>query len=424
MTRRRVAIVGAGWSGLAAAVRCTEAGQAVTLFDMAPAVGGRARVIPNTAPHLDNGQHILIGAYRETLNLMRSVGVDPEAVLLRRPLSLLDARGRGLQLAGGPPVLAFVRAVLAMHHWTWRDRMALLRVALRWRLADFRAPTHATVADLVEDLPAAPRTELIEPLCVAALNTVASQASANVFLRVLRDALFSGSGSADLLLPRTTLSGLLPDPALQWLEHHGASIRLGHRVMTIERVGTAQWSCDGEPSDAVVLACHANEAARLAAPSAPDWARLAKAMTYEPIVTVYLRAAGGRWPAPMVALRETPEWPAQFGFDLGALDPSRRDVYALVVSGAGPWIRRGLSKTTEAALAQCRAAFPDLTWSPLRTLAERRATFACVTRLQRPAGVIANRLYAAGDYIDGPYPATLEGAVRSGVEAARLATAG
>ena len=217
----RLAVVGGGWAGLAAAIEATQGGDRVTLFEMAPTLGGRARSIPMGAgaerTALDNGQHILIGAYRETLRLMREVGADPDAALLRTPLTLVDGSGSGLRLPGGPALLAFARGVLSHGSWTLSERVSLLRVATRWAVAGFRCPPTLAVSDLCAGLPAALQRDLIEPLCVAALNTPADQASASVFLRVLRDALFSGSGSADLLLPRRPLGELLPEPAARWL---------------------------------------------------------------------------------------------------------------------------------------------------------------------------------------------------------------
>ena len=84
----RIAVVGAGWSGLAAAVTAVEAGHQVSLYEASRTAGGRARALPGTLPDgtpatLDNGQHILIGAYSHTLALMRTVGVAPEQALLR-----------------------------------------------------------------------------------------------------------------------------------------------------------------------------------------------------------------------------------------------------------------------------------------------------------------------------------------------------
>jgi hypothetical protein len=352
---------------------------------------------------------------------MRTVGADPDALLERRPLALLDAQGRGLALPHGPALPAFVRGVLAMRHWTFGERFALLAAAARWRLAGFTAPADATVADLVRALPRRARDELIDPLCVAALNTPAHQASARVFLRVLRDALFSGPGAADLLLPRVSLSDLFPRPALAWLATRGARLRLGVRAETLSAEG-ARWRIDGETFDAVLLACPAREAARLTASHAPEWSRRAAAFAHEPIVTVYLHSNGSRLPQPMTALHADDQRPAQFAFDLGALDRNgaRDGVFAFVVSGAQAWVERGLDATAAATLEQARRELGAAWAAPptvLRTIAERRATFLCTPGLDRPPAAIAPGLGAAGDYVDGPYPATLEGAIRSALEA-------
>ncbi|MEW6704542.1 MAG: hydroxysqualene dehydroxylase HpnE [Pseudomonadota bacterium] len=418
--RKHLAVVGGGWAGLAAAVEASARGHQVTLFEMAPQLGGRARSVADADAMLDNGQHIMIGAYRETLRLMRLVGADPDQLLLRLPLTLRYPDGGGLQLPPGAPLLAFARGVLACRRWPLTARGELLMHAMGWLARSFSCPADFTVDRLTRALPIAVREDLIEPLCVAALNTPASHASATVFLRVLKDGLFSGPGSADLLLPRAPLSRLLPEPAQQWLQRQGAQLRLGERAASLAR-GPGHWLLDGAPFDAVVLACSASEAARLAKPLAPSWARAAANLHYEPIITAYLRCEGARLERPMTALRAGPQAPAQFVFDLGALglQPGR---FAFVVSGAAEWVSRGLDACGEAVCRQAQDAFPSGTWpgAPrlLRVLAEKRATFACTPQLARPAALVAEGLVAAGDYIEGPYPATIEGAVRSGVAAA------
>ncbi|MCW5636401.1 MAG: hydroxysqualene dehydroxylase HpnE [Rubrivivax sp.] len=431
---RRLAVIGGGWAGLAAAVRAVQAGHHVTLFEMAQQLGGRARSVPlpGLPPEqaLDNGQHILIGAYRRTLHLMHTVGAPAEHHLLRRPLELRFADGRGLALPGGPAWVAFVRGVAGCVGWTWADRAALIRTAARWALDRFRCDPTLTVAALCRDLPPAVRQLLVEPLCVAALNTPARDASAQVLLRVLRDALFGGRGSADLLLPRRSLDELLPQPAAHWLAARGARLRLGERVREIAPAatppraagGAARWRVGDEAFDAVVLAAAPQEAARLAEAHAPAWAATTRALQHEPIATVYLECHGAHLPAPMTALAESPAALAQFAFDHGALGgPAGR--FAFVVSGAGPWVERGTGAIASAVLDQARAAMPPGTWptSPrlLKVLVERRATFRCTPAMRRPPAAVAPGLLAAGDYVDGPYPATLEGAVRAGEAAVR-----
>jgi squalene-associated FAD-dependent desaturase len=415
---RRVAVVGAGWAGLAAAVRATEQGHQVTLMEMARHAGGRARGVNTRAGEFDNGQHILIGAYTRTLALMATVGADPARLLRRLPLDLRYPDGRGLSLPAGTPVLAFARGVLAARGWTRVERLRLLQAAAGWGLRGFHCHEGATVGALCEHLPAAVQRDLIEPLCVAALNTPMSEASATVFLRILRDALFSGRGGADLLLPCRSLSELLPTPALAWLSARGAAVLTGTRVLSITRAGTGAWDVDGQHFDAVVLACSAHEAARLTAPIAPAWSQAAAELRYEPIITAYLAAArSGRPTSPMLALEAGPEAPAQFAFDLGALGRPA-GTFALVASGASAWVERGLDAAASAMIGQARRHFPGSFDAPdervlLHIAAEQRATFACTPGMKRPPSFVAPGMLAAADYVAGPYPATLEGAVRS-----------
>jgi hypothetical protein len=239
-----------------------------------------------------------------------------------------------------------------------------------------------------------------------------------VFLRVLHDALFGGRGSADLLLPRRRLTELLPAPAVAWLQAHGATLRPSTRVERLDAEG-AGWSVDGTRFDGVVLATTAVEAARLVAGVAPEWAAAAAALRYEPIVTVYAQSDGTRLARPMLALPCDDERPAQFVFDHGQLG-GREGLLAFVISGAQAWTDRGMELTRDATLRQGGALLARQLRSPLqpvRVLTEKRATFQCTPSLRRPPGRLAARLFVAGDYVAGPYPATIEGAVRSAVAA-------
>jgi hydroxysqualene dehydroxylase len=412
----KVAVIGGGWAGLAAAVRAVERGHEVTLFEMAGQLGGRARGVGVDGWALDNGQHILIGAYVRTLHLMRTVGADTDALLWRAPLALRYPDGRGLAMPPGPPVVSFLRAVAACQGWGWSDRVALVLAAGRWAAAGFSCAPNLTVGMLCRSLPQAVRQLLIDPLCVAALNTPAADASAAVLLRVLRDALFSGRGSADLMLPRQPLSALLPRPAEQWLRARGADLRIGQRVHRLQAAASG-WVLDDEVFDRVVMACSANEAARLSTAVAPAWATLAAALRYEPIVTVYLHCAGARLPTPMTALLEAPDAPAQFAFDHGAVGATP-GLFSFVISGARRWADVGPVVVGQAVLRQAQRAFASNTWPDVpqvvQVMMEKRATFRCTPCADRPPSKVAGGLWAAGDYVEGPYPATLEGAVRSG----------
>ena len=417
--RQRLAVVGAGWAGLTAAVRGVQAGFQVSVFEMSHHPGGRARSLDNRPDALDNGQHILIGAYTRTLALMRELGADPAVLLHRMPLALRFPDGAGLALAAGTPAWSLLMGIARFAGTSVRERWSLTRHALGWAARGFRCDETLTVDALCAGMAPRMRELLIDPLCVAAMNTHARGASAGVFLRVLQDALLGGAGSADLLLPRRPLSELLPQPARQWLTQHGAAWQPGARVQQVRRE-RGGWHVDGQAFDAVLLACSSTEAARLAQDVAPAWAQDAAALRFEPIVTVYVQADGARLPSAITALHEGPQAPAQFVFDHGQLGTCAGR-FACVVSGAQRWVDAGMAATEQAVLAQLRDAFPAGTWphapKVLRSVAEKRATFRCTPGLRRPPSHVALGLMAAGDYVDGPYPATLEGAVRSAEQA-------
>ncbi|MHB1124169.1 MAG: hydroxysqualene dehydroxylase HpnE [Ramlibacter sp.] len=420
----KVAVIGGGWAGMAAAVAATRAGHEITVFEAARQLGGRARALPVRGPdgsmlRLDNGQHILAGAYRETLCLMRSVGVAPEHVLLRMPLTLRFPDGGGLALPRWPAPLDAAAGLAFARGWSAGDKWSLARVAWRWRAGGFRCVPAATVADLCPELTPTVFAELVEPLCVSALNTPAARASGQVFLRVLRDTLFEAGGS-NLLLPRSDLGSLFPEAAARWLAERGGQVATGQRVWQLAPQ-SAGWRIDGRDFDAVLLACPPQEAARLAEGSgaaAPSWVALARGLQHEAIATVY--ATGGpRLPLAMLALRTGRRAPAQFVFDRSRLG-GPPGLLAFVVSACGS----DQEQTEHEVTLQAHA----LGWTavrPLQTVVEKRATFACTPGLVRPPRQIAPGLLACGDYVAGPYPATLEGAVRSALQAvAALAPAG
>lgn len=422
----KLAIVGAGWAGCAAAVEATRLGQQVTLFEAGRIPGGRARRVDGQWPDgtplaLDNGQHILIGAYSDTLQLMADLGLDNQALLQRLPLTLQFPDGHGLAFPALPTPLDALIGILRARGWSWRDKTSLLLAATRWQVAGFRCAPALSVAQLCCKLTPTVMATLVEPLCVAALNTPANRASGQVFLRVLRDALFSQSGGSNLLLPRADLSALLPDAALAWLAQHGADVRLGTRVLALSPTGPG-WQVDGEPFDRVILACPPGEAARLAASSGlpcESWTAHARALQFEAITTAYVLSPGTRLAQAMLALRASEpegEAPAQFVFDRGQLG-GPQGLLAFVVSASQGDSAALAQRVLTQARQQLGLAAPQI----VQTIVEKRATFACLPGLLRPAAQVAPGLLACGDYVQGPYPATLEGAVRSGLQAARLA---
>lgn len=445
----KVLIAGAGWAGLACAVELTKAGHHATVLEASRAVGGRARSLSVTLPDgsettLDNGQHILIGAYSETLRLMREVGVNLQGAMHRMPLTLQfpaansaeGAKGDVLQLPDWKKPLFkgldVAAGVMMAKGWSWADKWSLLRTAAAWRLAGFECAPQTTVSLLCKRVSPRVMQMLIEPLCVSALNTPAHRASGQVFLRIMRDSLFAsaqaGMGSSNLLLPKYDLGALFPDAAKQWLEQRGATFLFGHRLISWNTLSknehSAQILC--RPSadfsqnfDAIVIATPPLEAARIATLSShAAWAQAAQALQHEAITTVYAYAPGGCLPLPMMALVSNDNEPAQFVFDRGQLTgaaDAHQGLLAFVVSAS-----HGDTQTIEEqVIAQGKKQLNLPQLQALQTITDKRATFACTPALQRPAAQISKGIIVCGDYVEGPYPSTLEGAVRSGIAVAQ-----
>ena len=430
--RLQIAIVGAGWAGLAAAITATQKGHHVTLLEASKFWGGRARSIQThfeDYPLLDNGQHILIGAYQQTFAMMQLVGIDLEKAFWRKPLDLRCADGSGLSLPNKPFPLNLLQGIAFNSSWSAADKWQLFKSAWQWQRMHFECAEQLTVADLCENMTPTVWQDLIEPLCVSALNTPAHEASGKVFLRIMKDALFGPVGSSDLLLPRLDLGQLFPNAAIKWLDKNGASCQSGQRIESIVDSGinsskAPRWQLGDHKFHHLVIATPAWDAAHLLEKFNSAWASKAKQLKHEAIATVYVQGPlDFKLPLPMLALKTTQGSPAQFAFDRGQIytEAGTPGLLAFVVSA------NKLSKedVTQQVMAQLSALLIQLGQDALRieafkviqTVVEKRATFACVPNLKRPSAMPCEGITVCGDYVEGPYPATLEGAIISGIQA-------
>ncbi len=439
--QRRIAVIGAGWAGCAAAVELAGAGQHVTVFEAARVPGGRARALrigpAGEERTVDNGQHIMLGAYTATLALMAKVGVERHQALLTLPMQMRYAdpqvaSGAGMDFVAArlPAPLHLAAALLRAKGLTGADKLALARFSTTARWMDWTLHTDCSVAELLErfDQTARLTALLWRPLCLAALNTPLEQASAKVFLAVLRDSLGARRAASDMLLPTVDLGRLLPDAALRYLAGKASALRLGAAVRSLQRDPAGGWRVENEHFDGVVLAVPPRAAAELLGGLGLDeLCAVLHAFRYEPITTCYLQYdATVALHLPFCALLDDPasHRHGQFVFDRGQLNPDDRGLLAVVVSAADAAAELGQDQLAGLLAAQLAEAFgrPQLAtprWHKIIT--DKRATFACTAGLVRPPNASGiDGLVLAGDYTACDYPATLESAVRSGVAAARM----
>lgn len=437
------AVIGGGWAGCAAAMELARAGHRVSVHEAARTLGGRARRVERDDTILDNGQHILLGAYTETLRLLKLAGQDARELILDLPLQMRYPAGSGgmdFVAPRWPAPLHLAWALLRAKGLARADKVALVRFSSAMRWMGWQLYHDCTVSELLERFDQTERlTRLMwRPLCLAALNTPPERASARVFVNVLRDSLGARRRKAsDMLIPKTDLSTLFPDAAARYVARHGGQVMLGSKVESLQALPGGQWQLAGAGQyDGVVLATSGAQAATLLAalqaPAVGGAVAQLQALAYEPITTCYLQYdAGVRLTLPFYALPDAPElahW-GQFVFDRGQLDARQGGLLAVVISASGEAAAQGhgpLAQAVAAQLAQvlgmARLARPAWT----QVITEKRATFACTPDLQRPgnasglAGLVLAGDYTAGDDVASHYPATIEAAVRSGVQAAQL----
>lgn len=418
---KRIAVIGAGWAGLAAAATLAERGVPVTVFEASRNLGGRARRVSVDGIDLDNGQHILIGAYRETLRLMRLVGADPDKLLLRMPLELRYADGFCLRAPRLPYPLNLLGALLSAKGLALAQSFAALRFMASLNVSDFRVDPDRSVAQLLDEhrQSGALRTHLWEPLCVSALNTPVAAASAQIFACMVRDGLTGSRAASDLLIARTDLGRIFPEPAAEFVKARGGAIEIGTPVRRIERVHGGFRLNEAQTFSDVVIACGPQHVGRILVqlPELADALAAIGAFAYEPIVTCYLQYPESvSLHSPILGFSGGI---LQWVFDRGRLG-GPKGLLAAVISASGPHeelSREALVSKIEAELRTGLGALPDPLWSQVIT--EKRATFSCRPGLRRPEGTTpVSGLVLAGDYVASDYPGTLEAAMRSGVAAA------
>jgi squalene-associated FAD-dependent desaturase len=423
-----VIIIGGGWAGLSAAVHLVANGHTVKLFESAKQLGGRARCVPFSGQTVDNGQHLLLGAYAETLNIMRTCDTEINKVLLRRSLvwKVRNSHGPDVQLRTPrlPAPFNFLFAILRAQGYSLAERLQTLRFMYALQRKGFLIDEDISVAALLSGQPEIVIETLWEPMCIAALNTPIDTASARIFLNVIRDSFTLRASDADTLYPIRDLGQLFVKPAIDFIESRGGQVNLAQRVDSLDihdnRMRAVQVGEKHITASHVILAASPANSQRLLDGHAtldPISDNL-KQLTYQPICTLYLQYPEEvALTEPMIGLNGMT---GQWIFDRRFAD--QPGLMAVVISAHGAHMRLDTETLAQLVIDELSEYFDWPEPQQHLVVREKRATFsACVDvdALRPSITTPVEGLWLAGDYTRSPYPATLEGAVRSGVQCAQ-----
>jgi squalene-associated FAD-dependent desaturase len=398
----RVAVVGGGLAGLAAALDLVDAGAEVSVHEARPTLGGAVQTLPardgDPEPPPDNGQHIALGCFTEYLGFLDRIGEHGSYVRRRLALPVI---GEDRRVAAIQPSLP---ALVGYRHLPLRDRLRIPLVTARCRNA--RGRQGESFGALLRRLGASDAAvdRFWDVFVRPALNLRADEADAEAGLFTVRTALLGPRPNSDLILPARPLGAMHGESAARALEASGAVVHVGERVESLDELD----------ADAIVVAVPPRESARLLAEPDPG-------LEDSPIVSVHLWFDRPLLQQPLAALLGSD---AHWVFDRGALtgnEPERGQYLTVVSSGVPELLElrgRALVERIAGQLTD-RLGHAELLWS--RVSREPYATVALRPGVMRPGPTTGDaRVVRAGTWTNTGWPATMESAVRSGRAAARL----
>jgi len=411
---KTVHIIGAGISGLSAAVRLANAGHSVHVHEATQQAGGRCRSYFDAATNLtiDNGNHLLLSGNRHALAYARAIGTEagligPESAQF--PFVDLATGQRWLLDLGDSRLPLWVfDASRRVPDTGILDYLAL--APLIW------APAGKAVGDTIR-CEGTLYQRLVQPLLLAALNVDPPVGSAGLAGAIVRETLLAGGQACRPLIARDGLSAILIEPAVKLLQQKGASVSLSHELRELatsgDRITGLKFGSDEialGPGDAIVMAVPPRAAATLL-PGLPTPTK------FRAIVNAHFRFDPPRGAPPILGVvGGLVEW--LFAF------PQR---LAVTISAGDRLVDMPREELAEAIWRDvCRAAGVAGELPPWQIVRERRATFEATPEqnaLRPKAATSFKNLFLAGDWTDTGLPATIEGSVRSGNRAADLVLA-
>ena len=429
--RPSVAIIGAGWAGLACALQLTRAGFKPVIYESAPEAGGRARRAKSHDAWRDNGQHLMLDGCTALTHLLSDIGVS----LPRMPFAYSDGQ-RALSLTNRHGRSGLLLAMLGARGFSWGERWALLRALLALQRRHWQVSETMTVAQWLhaQRQPASLIAHFWEPLTLAILNTPLALAAMSRLVPVLRDTLGAGCEALAILQPTGDLSACVVEPLQRSIEMAGGVIRCSQRVTAVQPSVAGglliriQSNDHDLRFDHVVLTVPPWALAHIDLPFATD--TLTARFGAQPIATVYLGYdAHIHLPTPLVQLPgPTPTDARVWAMDRSLSgQPHEQGVIAISLSAQGPWA--ALDPATLA--AHCATHLQPLLgssalcrWHKVITVLRATPAATPTAHLREAERQPVPGLWLAGDWTHAHYPATLEAAVQSGSTVAEKIMAG
>jgi len=434
-----VLIIGGGFAGLAAGVALAEAGKRVCLLEQKPHLGGRARSLrdPTTGSIVDNGQHLFMGCYHSTILFLKTIGtLDRLHFQPRLAVPFLDRSGRltRLDCPDLPSPWHLLLGVLRSGSFSFRQKLEVLRLGKDLRSAGTTSsPTSSE--SVTAWLSRRGQSEGLQRnfwdlLCIAAMNEDPRIASAQLFERVLRLALFSSPADSRQGIARVGLSECYTAAATAYIEARGGSVQTGRSV---KQLLMSEDACRGVDLGAGEII----EGSQVI--SAVPWQQLAAVLPADLLRTEpFFAGALALRPAPIISINLWFDAPItdlelvglrgttiQWLFDKSRILGATDHYVSLVLSGAHDHVSRSKEELLAIALRDLGEALPAVRKAKLLhslIIKERFATFSPspeAETLRPPARTPIKGLYLAGDWTATGLPATIEGAVQSGYTAAR-----
>ncbi len=430
-----VVIVGGGLSGLAAAVELTSHNIPVLLLEQKPKLGGRAYsfVDATTGEVIDNGQHVLIAGYEHTMRFLEKIGTANLLNIQSRPSLLFHHPQRGFSefsLHKLPSPFHLVAGIVTTNLFSVSDKLRLVRAGVGIQFpANDPEFDEMTIDEWLNAFgqSAEVKVSFWIPLAISIMNESITQASAKIFVQALHRAFLGNWRNSSLAIPRVGLSQLYVDDAVKFINKHGGTVRPNVEVVGLQHESACVYGVrckDGSevPCRAVILAVPHYEIAHLI-PTQFSFAPSLADVKSTPIVSIHLWFADDFMAHEVVGVvGRSIQW--VFNKRKTNLETRTGGHVSCVISGAGEFVDFTNAELVRIALNDIRSMYPSasaLTHSAV--IREKRATFSCTPaseRLRPENRTGIPNMFVAGDWTNTGLPATIEGAILSGVRSATL----